>query len=359
LSEGIQRTTSEAAEAGTRAAEIVEVCLNEGTNVPESHAHLQIYLDEIRLKSEFERYKWFRPEFSLEPWISKALGEKPGSGEVGGTPDGLAIDYEGLKIWVVDLKNGQMLVKATDNAQLRLGLLGALQKVSDEGFRLDGWELSGTIIQPKIYPGTFTWKIDQPSEDFFWDSVAHHKAALVRNRDPKSQPCPGDHCTFCPAGGANKCPAQTKAVLAAIPDPEIDPVKSAEDMPIEKLAEIFKAKTLINKFLETAGKRLAKELDANDGILKSCGIKKVRTNGRRGWKKDAVEAIVKAAGAQGEDLVEQKLIGLTDAQRIVGKAFVDKWTEKSRGGTAIVDINDKRLPYSGGVDLNAIPDAEE
>ena len=356
LSQDIPRTSSPAAEAGTEAAEIAEHCLLKDRPAPDTHPELQHYLDEIRLRKELGGYSEMHPEFNLKVEISEALLEDPDSWEVGGTPDIVLIDPKNKRLWVGDLKWGMKLVKAWENQQLRMCIMGVLQYCCNMGWGLEGWELEGTICQPRVYPGVSNWRIDQASEDFFHDSVAHYKAALRRNRDKNAKACAGDWCTFCPAGDNGKCPLQEDALLAAIPDDGIDPKVAAEEMPIERIAELFKAKKVVDGFFKHASKRLFSELEK--GPSEALGLKLAASNVKSAWKKGKEVEILEAAKAKGVDMQKPGIQLRTqgEGKKELGKEFVAEWTEKPSPKPIIVPITDKRLPWQGGIDLAAIPD---
>lgn len=179
MSEGIGDTSSEYADEGTAAHEIAALCLTEGTdaaayvgrvvevnkgpraNLIEVTAdmaeHIQVYVDYVRGRVEAHQLAGGTVTLEVEQRVPIGhLTLEPGAE---GTADTVLIAElpTGVLLEVIDLKFGRGVeVDATDNRQLRLYALGALEKF---GMVWNFTDARVVISQPRISRTAAEWDL--------------------------------------------------------------------------------------------------------------------------------------------------------------------------------------------------------
>ena len=101
---------------------------------------------------------------------------------------------------------------------------------------------------------------------------------------------------------------------------------------------IFLKKKAIESLLDAVASNLSKAMQCG---VEHPALKLVKTNGRRRWK-DEEEAAMIIEYAAGENAYKKKLIGIVEAEKIVGKEAIASLTEVGEGKIELVSVNDKR-----------------
>lgn len=358
LTMDLPESTSEAADWGTVAHEVSEICLRENRDAAEFIGQTrkgkkfeieidddelaetaQVYIDRVRMLLADADLGWLRIEqrFSLDSL-------KPPF-EAGGTADAVIYDPGVTTLHVVDLKGGRgVAVDATENKQLRTYALGAM--LANPGLKVD--TITVTIVQPRA-----------PHKDGRIRSETFHVADLVewtgelleameRSKKALAQKGvwaeaewsrewlkPGPWCskTFCKAQGF--CPAlQQKAYdAAAVWFDDLDKPRlanSPEAMSPEALAQALDAADMIDGWINAVRAYAHTQAEMGVTIPDYMLVEKI---GRRRWKD--------------EDGAEAKLIGMLEApytRKLMSPAQAEKALGKKRAGE-IADLIEK--PVTG------------
>ena len=99
---------------------------------------------------------------------------------------------------------------------------------------------------------------------------------------------------------------------------------------------ILDNKKLIIDFLNSIESDVTERLTRGEEFE---GYKLVQGRSTRKWNDEAKTALL---GKLGQNAYTKKLIGVTEAQKQLGKEFVDTYTTKSEGKPTLVSSDDKR-----------------
>jgi len=340
-------TTNDAAEEGTAAHKLAEICLTQrisayGPAMPKGcekwdnavfREHVQTYLDLVRSKQTETSTLFIEQRLSILPEF-----------EIFGTADAVIVDGHTLRI--VDLKFGQgVLVDADDNAQLSLygwGAYNSLDWLASE----DVTHIEVTICQPR--------RNNTVSKTF----TAAELKAWIKDNEPKARAAfralatdtatPGDHCRWCRARNTCKERGEYNLATATLDfdtldcDPA-DPTKIDE----AKLVEIFKRLPTLEKWIKDVEAEVASR--AHDHPIS--GLKWVAGKNMRYITDPAAAAgVLEVAGI--EPYAERKMLGFGDLEKLAKAAgqklndligqFIDKRTSKP----VLVSEDDPRPTYS-------------
>lgn len=233
------------------------------------------------------------------------------------------------RILIVDFKHGAGVpVEATDNPQLIAYALGALNMVEPDFDRVDL-----VIIQPRAPHSSGPVRVHtmSPEEVSKWGEQID--AAIGEASKPLGRIKPGPHCRFCPA--ASICPALTFATKAIARVADGPPPEE-----VERLARVLDQAERVEAFLAACR-------EAAIGLLENGlpvpGWKLVAKRSRRVWADEEVTVRrLKSRGFKQTDYFDQKLKGLKEIEKLLGKETVDKLTTKPDAGTTLAAITDPR-----------------
>jgi hypothetical protein len=302
LSRGRGRGTSSAAERGTAAHELGEICLRSGED---TYAHLGAVINGIEIDEEIcdgvqiyldtcRNYMGDGWEYHIEERISLAILNPPVP--MAGTADFIAYNRKQQRLVCIDYKNGRHPVEIKENKQTRYYSLGAYYSLP-EGYRVDDIEM--IIVQPNALYGQ---TIKRETITFFdlidwgYDLVEHARATL----DPNAAIVSGDWCKYCPAKGV--CPIRAERRLAeaqiAFSDIIEHPASTVlshctANLPVltmEQRAKIFLATPMIKKFLQDIEESLIQDWRVGQ---EPPGLKMVESEGTRAWEKSLTEGQIK------------------------------------------------------------------
>lgn len=372
LTMDLPEQTSEAADWGTVAHEVAEICLRESREAAdfigqtrkgkkfeievddELAETAQIYVDFVR-----KRFGECNASDSDDPalWGSLAIEQRFSLEalrppfEAGGTADAVIHAPVARSLDVVDLKGGRgVAVDATENKQLRTYALGAM--LANPGLKVD--TITVTIVQPRAphpagrirsetfhvadlvdWTGDLLKAMDRSKEAL--DSLERHvgTSQLPQKAWDMTYLKPGPWCdkTFCKARGF--CPALQQAAYdaAGVWFDDLDQPRMANSpdaMSPEALAQALDAADMIEGWVNAVRAYAHAQAEMGIAIPDYMLVEKI---GRRRWKDEA--------GA------EAKLTGLLEApytRKLMSPAQAEKALGKKRAGE-IADLIEK--PVTG------------
>jgi len=167
-------------------------------------------------------------------------------------------------------------------------------------------------------------------------------AGIEATQDPNAPLREGDHCQYCPAAaiceakqeGVSKHALEVfkdRSVRVRLPDPT-DP---------DQIARALEARDRVLEWATAVGEIAERQATLGVPIP---GHKLVRSIKNRTWKS---EVGVKAALAEeniGDSVVysDPKLKSPAQLEKVMGKAWVDQFTERKQGGLTLVPDSDRR-----------------
>lgn len=322
MSEGIEDTSSPAAEEGTLAHHLGEQALLKGVTTwditddeypDEMRDYIQGYVSYVL---SFEGKLKVEKKVDLTEWIPGGYG----------TAD--AIIHDGKTVHIIDLKYGLTPVRVERNTQMMLYALGAL-KAKTKKVVMHIYQPRG-MAQGVAEPYTMKAK-----ELRAWGEEIKPAAQLCLTDDAPLVP-DDNACRWCPAAGT--CPAQYARLVEVVGD-DFDSLPDIDDMTAEELALGVVNKKMLITFLGKMEERLAERLNNGEYIP---GVKLVEATTRRRYNDKARDYLVQALGD--EAWKEPELIGITQASKLIGKArFEDMGiTIKPVGKSIPVPENDRR-----------------
>lgn len=253
------------------------------------------------------------------------------SKECWGTLDYLLIDDKYLTI--VDLKYGMTPVSAEKNEQLRLYSLGAHIKYKDV-YEYD--KIRMVISQPRLH--TVSEEIISVNELIDWGKSIQKSAKMAF--EGKGDIIPGDHCTYCKAGGM--CKARNGKYLEVLTKYD---VINRSPLVMEELSCILDMSKAIESWLK-AVYVTALSYAEKGHVIK--GYKIVEGITRRkivpDKERECIDGLT-SAGYPVVDTVEVRLKSLTELKKVLGKEFevlVEPFLFKPQGGNTLVPLTDKR-----------------
>lgn len=353
LEEGFPEETSSFAEEGTLAHELAEIMLKLDLKLMPMAAYKKQYAelkkskhyyagmdDEVMIYVNFVKQQFteakridkdakilIEQKFDLTKYVEGGFG----------TSD-CAIYYAG-QIEVIDLKFGKgKLVSAKDNTQLMYYALGILEQLS----KTDGLYVRMTIVQPRM---NNIQSAGMPSKFLrdWGEDVLKPKALEAFSGEGEQKA--GDWCQFCKVRA--KCRALYDMGLEMAKrdfDEILDPGLINDD----ELLEIYGKADFITKWLADVKATVLKQ--AVNG-KKWPGMKLVEGRSSRVWSDEKkVVRVLEDNLFEPEDYLNQKLKGLGDLEKLLGKAsfnsILGPLTIKPPGSPTLADENDKRPEWS-------------
>jgi hypothetical protein len=231
---------------------------------------------------------------------------------------------------VIDFKYGLgVLVSATENPQMMCYALGALE-LFDGIYDIDTVRM--TIYQPRR-DNLSTYELSKNDLHTWADDVLKPAAELAFAGDGNFL-C-GEWCGFCKAKNACRARADANLELAKY-DFKLPPLLTDED--VEDI--LSKIDDLVSWASDIKEYALAQAISGKQWS----GFKLVEGRSNRRYVNDAVVAA--AVTEAGFDPYEQKLLGITAMQKMLGKARFDEvlsgLIEKPQGKPTLVPESDKR-----------------
>ncbi len=360
-----QAPPSQAAQLGTAAHKLLEICLTQKLDAQEFFGYelevdgetfivddnmadsVQMCVDYVN--SLLEKYP--DAELLLEQRIDVSSFIGP---DMFGTAD-IVINIPFEKIIVIDYKHGQgVFVDIEGNAQLRYYALGV---AINEDFDFDMIEM--TIVQPRCpcKDGFGPIRTEEITVDELhkWAKelkIGYEKAkeaeeVIVKANKPLDEYLnAGSHCKFCPA--IPLCPAMhEKIYIDAAMDfsdedkTKLQPTKKPPNIDIDRIKLILDNGDMIKKYIDEVFSFAQNLLENGQEIP---GYKLVKKRAYAKFKNDELDVIEKLVelGFDRDIITRVKLETLTKLKKICGKETVDSLTYIPDTGTTIVPITDKR-----------------
>lgn len=247
-----------------------------------------------------------------------------------GTGDCLIIADD--TIHIIDFKYGQgVVVDATDNPQMKLYALGALELYSGI---YDIKQIALTIYQPRRNHIS-EWEIS--ADDLLEWAYTELKVKAELAYKGEGEFCAGEWCTFCRA--AVKCRARAEAKLE-LAKHEFAKPPLLSDEEIQNILGILDDLTAWAKDI----KDYAEDAAINHGKSWS-GFKLVEGRSIRRYTDEA--AVAEAAKLHGyKDIYKQSLITITEMEKLLGRRefneILGDLVYKPLGKPTLVPITDKR-----------------
>tara|TARA_R110000803_G_scaffold116981_1_gene185533 strand:+ start:4586 stop:5683 length:1098 start_codon:yes stop_codon:yes gene_type:complete len=336
--EGYKDETNVFAIEGTHAHEVADLCLKNGRDadyytkrkvlkkdVPaDMIPHVQEYLDYVR---------------SHETETSTLMTEErvdfsnvvPGGF---GTMDAAILD--GKTAHIFDLKYGRgVQVEAFENTQAQLYALGLLNELS---FLDEIEEFVIHIVMPrKVTPDP--WRISVKDLNLF-AAYATEKAELAMT--DSAPRVPGDkQCQWCKAKG--DCPQLASFIQETI-CAEFDDLDTLTETTLSDYQKkcILDNQKLIENFLQAVHDSVFNLLDGG-GVFE--GYKMVEGRSIRKWTDEAEDYLISQLK---DKAYNKKLIGIGDAEKLLGKGEVKDYLIKPAGKPTLVLDADKRPSITEG-----------
>jgi len=337
--ESFPDTTSIFAEEGSAAHELAELCLKNEYNaqdylgkvLPEHDAfivtqdmadYVQQYLDYVRSLGGTQFYE-IRVDFS--EWVHEGFG----------TSDAIVI--KDTTMHIIDLKYGKGIkVYANDNSQARLYALGAYYMF--DGI-MDIKHVVVSIVQPRLD------HIDVSDPISIEDLMKFGEYARIKADEALSgnaQRVAGEkQCQFCKAKAT--CPEQKrlveKTMLSAFD--QLDEAPQIDKLSDDDLRQALDNKKLIVSWLDAVETRVMDKLTSGDGFT---GYKLVEGRSLREWTDEQIAAST-LLELLGEEAYSKKLISVTQAEKVLGKAkagVLNELVNKPAGKPTLAPESDKR-----------------
>lgn len=243
----------------------------------------------------------------LEPFVQYK------DNEIGGSIDMLGLSYDRKTILVLDYKFGGRYV-SPKSAQLPFYGLCASRDPNTKKLFTEAETIVFCIVQPRC--SDKPQYVEEPIS-----TLVEFEQRLLNALANQDKATTGSHCDFCPAAPVCKT--------------RLSQARSALMMTVETAAEIAEALTLANE-LESWIKQVKDQaygIATDGGVLP--GYKLVEGRSVRKWKKGAEDVLLDKLG---DKAYEQKLIGITKAEKLLGKGALEEMqiTEKPEGKPTLV-----------------------
>ena len=247
-----------------------------------------------------------------------------------GTVDSLLItlnEKTGIyDLHVIDYKFGKgVLVTADQNYQLLLYYLGVVNDPEIEELLQDKkYNVHLHIVQP--YKMNSVWSLNETEKLLFSNLEMYQDIAQKCYKPDAPRIASKKACQFCKAKPT--CPALAKFV----PDTKT----KLGELSDEQIATIYDNKDLITMYLKSVEEHIKNKLE--QGSFMNYTLKPKLSN--RKWNDDAYDYLVENLSEEAFE-VSSKLIGITKAEKLLGKEVVNKLTIREEGANEIVKISDE------------------
>lgn len=339
LGESEPEKTSTYAEEGTEAHELGELILS-GQSVKDFKASAKYYCGEMQ--EAVEVYVDFVTDAFNEAkskdknailMLEQELDFSTYVPEGFGTGDAVIV-YDDT-IHVIDYKHGKGVpVSVKGNPQLRLYGLGAYLSFS---MLYDIDHVIMSVVQPRISNIDSDQMTSEALVEWAKNDVKPRADLAFKG---EGEFCAGEHCRFCPVANTCRARAQENMELAKL---------DFKDPPLLDDAEVAEVLSRVDELVKWAKsvKDFAQE-QAEKHDKKWPGWKLVEGTSRRKYTdEEAIADVLKSKRFRVSDIYKpQTLIGITDMQKLVGKAkmteLIGDFIVKPPGKPTLVPETDKR-----------------
>lgn len=296
---GMRDTSTSAADTGTVAHALLEIMLR--LNVPtdeidrfaerpllrtiDNRPADHILVDEEMMDGVAHALDYVRGYLTTNPGatyeIEQSLDATPLVGyETGGTSDVILCDLP-RELVVLDYKNGVQHVDHTDNDQLHLYALGAINLYSTKITPATNFRM--VIVQPN------SRKSGGPVREvvYTYDDLmlfAKKASAAAKAAHSKNPPrVAGEHCTFCRAAGACRAYADYALQVAALEFEDLTgdlPLHDPRNLKPAEIARVLAGASMLRSWLVNVEDEATRQLLSRRNIP---GFKLVRSQPHRRW----------------------------------------------------------------------------
>lgn len=342
LSQGIPNTSSAYADEGTNAHALAAHCLlngydpveflNGGPHTIDSRTFEvdQEMADAVTIYRDFlqdSHQTGDREDCEVRFDLSKVY---PGCF---GTADHVRWRPSTRTLFVTDYKHGAGIpVEVRNNPQLRYYALGALVQC---GYPAE--KVVMRIVQPRCDHADGPIREEEIDAldllDFRTDLVAFAAAT----EKPDAGFATGDHCRFCPAGRARKCPQVEREKQLAV-KMEFSAVASYDPAELRKALD---SREVVKAWLKNLDEFAYAEAEA--GRFVGHGYKLVEKRATRKFISEG-DVVIRCQehGHKSDDIFERKLKSPAQLEKVVGKKILDDLIVSESSGHVLVPESDKR-----------------
>jgi len=332
----VDKTNNVFAEEGTAAHELSEKCFAKGigaeTFIGETFNGFVVDAD---MAHHVNKYVDYVNDLLLDDSrliIEKRVAFTDYVPEGFGTADVVIIQTDGT-IHVCDLKYGQGVeVSAVENTQGQLYALGVYQEY---GAFVDIKQVNIHIIQPRKHNYS-EWSITEEGLLAFGEYVRERATAALTPNAPRT---PSEKsCQWC-VHKANcvELADHTASITQGYFEVLADEIPKLSDA---RKALILQNKGLIESFLKAVEQSVFDDIMSGKEVM---GYKVVEGRSTRKWTPEAEAELVAQLG---DKAYSKSLIGVTEAQKQLGKKVVDELTAKAEGRPTLAVESDKRKSIS-------------
>jgi len=356
--------SGKAAEKGTGAHEVLELCFPDGNCEPSDFIEEEMSNGYVFKEGDVEavddaieclkeRSRSIQAAHEIKSEVSFDLTCLHDG--LWGTSDVVMAADDMSVLLVDDYKNGVRYVGAENNLQLLFYALGAIWKFCQDHnkeylIEMNGWggvfdRVNVGIVQPNCsVEGEIhrTWEVPPEVLDQFAVTLVEKTKAAY---NPESPRIPGDQCTWCKAkpickefhGNAQKL---AKIDFAPTTDPKTITLPDPNHMSLEDVLKLKDFEGMFKSYFESIDDFLLAKLRHGDEVE---GYKLVRRNKNRAWlDKDNLEEDLEILMDDPEKLYKKKLITPAQAEKILGKDVIAEFCHKPEGDLMIAPSSDKR-----------------
>lgn len=340
LEENQPNTSSSAAEMGTLCHWIGEQCLLWNLEAEDFQGHPDLTSLTHREFSWVQEYVDYVHAQELDFYLVEQRVRI--TEDCWGTSD--VIGFRGNSIHIIDAKFGSGLeVSADKNEQLRIYGFGSLDEMNH------------------IY-GPFEWVVmhiaQPPLDNFSKDVISVENLefwvkevlspGIAATKDPKPLLVPGEkQCRFCKA--KSFCKARADSNLDIAMNEFGSPTPPPAVLSPEDIARLLPILPEIKRWAEEVqGHALEQSVKG----VKVPGFKVVEGRSVRRWEnEDLVIEALRSEGLQDDDIYKKKLIGIGDAEKLVGKKHaVFQFAVRPSGAPTLVHESDERQEWDRSAD---------
>jgi hypothetical protein len=236
-----------------------------------------------------------------------------------------------ITLHVIDYKFGKGVpVDAFKNYQLLMYTIGVINEVKSKITNLPypcKLHINLHIVQP--YIRNSNWELTDIEQLKFLGYKARERYIEIANdcyKPDAPRIASKKACQFCRAKPT--CPALAKFV----PDTKT----KLGELSNEQIAVIYDNKDLITMYLKSVEEHIKNKLE--QGSFMNYTLRPKLSN--RKWNDDAYDYLVENLSEEAFE-VNRKLIGITKAEKLLGKEVVNKLTVREEGANEIVKISDE------------------
>jgi len=341
MNKGIQEKPSEPAERGTAGHSLGEFCLrlnidtydcmgmvfNKTKHFPDGFIVDQKLADGVQVYVSY--IKMIAKQFGIKPLLEKRVILLSVRNDVFGTAD--CIFIIGDTIYVIDYKNGYLVVDVVNNPQL---VFYAIATLDTYGLWSQIKHIKTVVVQPNADHVNGSIRSHDYTIETLKQWVPVFRKAIL---NPDQTPVAGEHCVYCPA--SPKCrPRMMRTIELAYTDKPDNLVTQIER------EIIFKESKSIKNYLQSIESSMLEYSRSNNPPK---GFKLV--SGRKQYVCTDEEGLIEEVKENDIDidsLFDKKLKSKSKLNNIVGKPLTDKYFEKPASSSALVPITDSRPALS-------------